>query len=211
MTERNNAQTDKPEAHKENLNVKLFRSSKSQKEKTGIVPSKQNVPSKSLERQFSFALNNHKYINDYIRFADQKAIFLFGITTAFLAFFFTHGLHKTCLKSIFAWTAVDVLYAAAILLLFISSIFSFWVMRPHLKSMKEKGFIYWETVIRHDTAAEYVESVCGLNDQSLLNEILDHHFRLSKVCQEKYHNLKLAIWLGGIAVLLSILVLIHSS
>src|SRR5262245_24721720 len=31
-----------------------------------------------------FILNNHRYINDYIRFADTKAVFLFGIYVALL-------------------------------------------------------------------------------------------------------------------------------
>lgn len=73
------------------------------------------VPSEPSSEAFSSHV--HNYINECIRFADQKAAFVFALAGGLLCYLFNNGVHKMWLKPPSSWNALDFLCFIAMVFL----------------------------------------------------------------------------------------------
>src|SRR5688572_20680649 len=71
------------------------------------------TPEKHLKDQLDFADDLHRYVQEYIRQADQKAAFFFAGSTALLTYLHSATLIKLWWKAPATWILVDVLSFAA--------------------------------------------------------------------------------------------------
>lgn len=155
-----------------------------------------------LKYQFDFALRAHSYVNDYIRFADQKAAFIFTISSGLLVFF----LQRIPLSVVSASAPSDKFFFGLMaVILSLSVVFSFFVVKPRLFPRKLSGLLFWESVANYGVPEAYVKTVTTSDGQTLLSEIIDHHFQLSCVCKRKYTYLAWSIFFLAGGVLLAML------
>lgn len=157
------------------------------------------------------ALRSHQYVNEFIKLADQKAAFVFALSTGTLALFYQDSIQLRFVKPLSNWTLLDGLYLIAVGLLVVSTFLAFLTVKPRLKPSKPSGLIFWESVASFDNANEYFKRILDLNQQGVLQELFDHHYRLSQVCKGKYDSLKASIFLGGVGIVLSVLLIVFGS
>lgn len=135
------------------------------------------------ESEHAFLLHVHTYINDYIRFADTKAVFILGATG---------GIMVWLLSKIDSIPADGPMWPTAILLipglpLGFSFTFAMQCVFPRLGSSKRKGLVFWESI--YNTGREqYLVQVQSLVDTETRREIAEHTWDLAQVALKKYSN-----------------------
>lgn len=154
----------------------------------------------------AFAEQTHGYISDYIKFADQKAAFVFTATTALLAFLYQAGASRRWLRPPWAWTFGDGLAFLAMLGLGMAALVSVVVIVPRLSGAR-RGFVFWESVAEFPSGADYTDAVLTLTAGELSRAKLEHCWELAGVCRRKYRVLGIAIWIGAFAVYTSVVYL----
>lgn len=171
----------------------------SNSEETEKVGVKQEV---LLAERLEYTKVVHEYVNEYIRFADTKAGFIFGLISASVGFLYSKAVMDTWTKScIFNWTFSDYIAFVGSMTLFVAGFASFWVVKPRLRPRKNGGLIFWETVASRVDANGYVGEVTSLTGGNMISEIVDHTYQLSKVAQFKYRWLNISILFTGISAL----------
>jgi hypothetical protein len=149
----------------------------------------------SLSAKATFANQTHDYLRDQIKFADQKAAFLFTASSAMLAVLYGKAFHEHWLaepsdpSSISSFVAMISLLAA--------SGFAASVVVPRRKG-SPRGFIFWGAVASYKSSAEYVAAVSSLTEVDLVTEKLHHCHELARIAQRKYGVLDRGLWLGSI-------------
>jgi hypothetical protein len=78
---------------------------------SGILPEEMSNAAlkKDHESRLKFAEETHQYVREYIRIADQKAIFFFAGSTALLAYLHNRGLTYRWVTQPTTWGFVDIL------------------------------------------------------------------------------------------------------
>lgn len=175
-----------------------------QEAKGPTIPS----PDQTIGFLLQFALRNHQYVNDFIKLADQKAAFVFTLSSGLLVLFYQISVFQRFTKSLAQWSLLDGLYFIAVALLVGSSFCAFWAVKPRLKPAKPSGLVFWESVASFADANEYLKRVLDLSISGVVQELLDHHYRLSHVCKRKYTFLNISILCGGVGVILSMVLMI---
>lgn len=163
--------------------------------------------SHDLGTLMQFALRGHTYVNDYIKFADQKAAFIVALCSGMLGLLYKSAAQAHFLKPLSQWQFIDLMTFLGFAILSISIILSFLVIKPQKKPKKNSGLLFWGTVSEIDSANDYLKQVLKLSNQGIADELLDHNYRLSKVCSDKYWFLDWAVITCAIGVILSIIVL----
>ena len=150
----------------------------------------------------------HSYTNEYIRFADQKAAFLFAIPSALLAAMYSFGYNKnlgfdrlTLLNATFYDTALGTLTLLSIAPLALCAVFSLCVIAPRLgrlprtflsvfskptSSTKHIGHIYWGDIIAHGTSTNYAAGMENRIADDLSRDVATHVYTLAQVAASKY-------------------------
>lgn len=59
------------------------------------------------EQAAAFSRHIHEYVREYIRLADQKAVFIFAFASALLAFLYQKDAHLTWYRPLGLWTALS--------------------------------------------------------------------------------------------------------
>lgn len=165
-------------------------------------------PKGAEDSQMQLALRAHTYVTEFIKLADQKAGFLFALSTGLLAIMYKNAAQIHFLKAVNTWSFPDFLYFVALLALISSAALSFLVVKPRTKIEKPSGLIFWQTVASFDSTQDYLNKALSLSKKEVLQELFYYHYRLSKTCDSKYDNLNAAIIVGIIGITLSIILLI---
>jgi hypothetical protein len=164
----------------------------------------------TAEWQLTFALEQNKYANEYIKFADQKAAIILGLITAGLAILESSGGHK-------AWTGqpfslVGVLTTLAFLINVLAGAFAALTLLPRLRTggSLQTTRIYWRDVAKLETPEKYAAAIMGSQREEIVRELLCHYQILSQICSRKYVMVTCAMWAGlvGIAVSLGVALLV---
>ena len=155
----------------------------------------------------------HGYINEYIRFADQKAGALIGVSSAVLGAMVWADLPGKFKPP--AGLFYQLLIAIAFIALFISFVLAWWAIYPGLLSLKSSAPetpdkpspIFFEE-IQGQTVESYVERTSLLSEEEWGNAAAKHCWQLSKVAHDKYYWIRLSarFWLVG-TVLACIMIL----
>lgn len=167
--------------------------------------SMEKVPD-TLGLQFSdyhlkFADFEEAYLSRYIQLADVKSGATFAIVSGLLVFLVDkRQLLQLVAHPQLSWTWFLAFLSGLLLLL--SSIFSFAVVFPRLRSGAQ-GIVFWKNVTARASGEEYARNILVMNSSEITLERLQHCFALAKVCGSKYWMLRIAMLFGSVGVILS--------
>lgn len=156
-----------------------------------------------------FAEENHQYIREYIRLADQKATFFFTGATALLAFLYRNGVSARWLKPLMSWNVLDVASFIAMFSLALSALSALWVVIPRTAGSK-RGYFFWGAIAEYESGRQYSDELATLTQATLIQTKVEHCFELARVCKSKYGVLRFALWLGAIGVTGALLVFLFT-
>ena len=129
----------------------------------------------------------HKYTNEYIRFADTKAAFIAGVSSALIGSLVASSLFDSCFKtSLCQWTKLRWAGAIGVLLLATSLGLCLAAIRPRLWNNTSVGFIFWGSITGHGSARRFTHAVHGLSEHERSSAISDHLFMLATIASRKY-------------------------
>ncbi len=155
----------------------------------------------------SFGFHVHKYVTEFICLADQKAAFVFALSTGLLCYGFTTNLHRMWLKGFQTWSALDFLCFVSMVMLAFGLLLSCWVIVPSLRK-SHRGFVFFGSISEYESATAYASDILGASSAQLCRAIVQHTYDISKVCAFKYWKLGLALWFSFIGVVAFVAVLL---
>jgi hypothetical protein len=139
----------------------------------------------------------HKYTNEYIRFADTKAAFIAGVSTALIGSLVASSLFNSCLRTTpWSWSKLQWTAAVGLSLLAISVGCSIAVIRPRLWNKVSVGYIFWGSIAGHVTAPNFTRAVQKLNQTERSCAISDHLFVLASIAKRKYGYVDRGLYFG---------------
>ena len=147
-----------------------------------------------------FVDETHAYVREYIRNADQKAIFFFGAASALIAYLSRVGASKHWLKLPTTWSLLDTATFIGMFGLAVSAILAIAVVIPRLPGSR-RGVLYFNAIAEFESAKEYSGAVLTQSGDSLLDEKAAHVHVLATICRRKYKVLRAAVWSGLVGVL----------
>lgn len=162
---------------------------------------------KTTEFQWKFAEETHQYVREYIRQADQKAVFFFAGATALIAFLYKANLVHTWVKLPTQWVFVDMLSFIATVGLAVSALSCLATVFPRLKGSK-RGHVFFGAVAEFESRKDYATDVLQRDIGELIEAKLCHVHDLAIVCGRKYSVLKIGQWSGAIGVTAMIVLLL---
>lgn len=163
------------------------------------------APSGDTATRERFAESTHQYIREYIRFADQKATFLFAGATALLAFLYKNKVSARWLKPVMQWNILDTVAFVTMTALALSVLLALFVVIPRTSGSR-RGFLFWEAIAEYDTGRQYSDDLRLLSAATLFQVKAEHCYDLARVCRAKYKMLRAAIWTGAIGLIASLFV-----
>jgi hypothetical protein len=175
--------------------------------------SEPSIKEDSVMQRREYLWKVHSYINDYIRFADTKATFCFGISSALIAALFASNSHEHFVYGISRQQGLMrslpvVISLCGCVLLGASILTAVAAIRPRLWVHSSKGFIFWESISRFSTPNEFAAAY-NIQTEIELNEGLSHHlYSIAKVCRRKYFWANASVWTVLIGGTLAVLALI---
>lgn len=167
----------------------------------------------SDDTQIEFAWNVHQYLNEYIRFGDQKAGAVLAWVSALLGICLTLGIPDFFTKV--GFTLIDIQAKATVLgvlsLLAVTFLCSAFLLAaksilPNLHSTQGKGMIFWENIRRYEKA-DYRDGYSALSSEQLLVQVTEHISDLSRVCHSKYFLLALSLYCALFGSVCTVLVI----
>jgi hypothetical protein len=157
----------------------------------------------------------HSYINEYIRFADQKAGALIGVGSAVIGAMVWADLPGKLKPP--SSLLNQLLIALAFILLFVSFAYAWGAIYPRLFSLKstapetpdEPSPIFFEE-IQAQSMGLYIEKATQMSEEAWGKAAAKHCWQLSKVANKKYSCIVLSarLWLVG-TLLACIMVLVN--
>ena len=127
-----------------------------------------------------FLWDVHKYTNDYIRFADTKAAFTAGVSTALIGAMVSSSVFDSSFRvTPGQWTTVLWIAFFGLLLLVTSLGLSIAAIRPRLWNNKSVGYIFWGSISGHGTAREFTHAVHSLSDRQRSEAVSEHLYVLA--------------------------------
>lgn len=157
----------------------------------------------------NFALETHEYICEYIKLADQKAIFYFSVCSTLLAFEHTQNWTAYWMKPLAAWSGIDVVYFLSMVTLAIAAVLFLMTVIPRLAGAP-RGLIFFRSIANFESATDYVSVIKGKTDAELIDEKLRHCYELSKVADGKYRALSKGLYIGSFGIIASLILLLIS-
>jgi hypothetical protein len=162
---------------------------------------------RDMQNRAQFAQEVHQYVREFIRFADQKAVFFFAGFTALLAFLYRNGMSERWLKPLMEWNIVDTLAFVAMFGLALSSFLSVAVVIPRTPGSR-RGYLFWEAIAEYPSGREYADDIMSKSPASLVLIKAEHCFHLALVCRAKYKALRISMWVGAIGLAAALIVLL---
>lgn len=139
----------------------------------------------------------HKYTNEYIRFADTKAAFTAGASTALIGSLVASSLFDSAFCTAPChWSKLQWMGMVALILLALSIGLSVAAIRPRLWNNRSVGFIFWGSIVGHETARNFAHAVQGLTRQEMMNSISEHLFVIATIAKRKYAYVDRSIYAG---------------
>jgi hypothetical protein len=141
----------------------------------------------------------HRYTNEYIRFADTKAAFIAGVSTALIGSLVGSSLFDSCFRTTLClWSKLQILGAVGLILLATSLALSIAAIRPRLWNNTSVGFIFWGSIIGHGSARHFAQALHGLSAKERSIAISDHLFVLAFIANRKFAYVDRALYAGVI-------------
>lgn len=161
---------------------------------------------KEQEIRLKYAEELHQYVREFIRQADQKATFYFAGSTALLAYLHKLGITNRWIANPKAWSLIDMFAFWATAGLILSTVACLATVMPRLKGSK-RGIIFFAAICEYENSRDYISEVMNQTPNSLCEAKLKHAYDLSEICKNKYDVLKWGQWIGGTAVIASLLLI----
>lgn len=121
---------------------------------------------------------HQSYLNEYIKFADAKALAIISINGFILNFNFSkHNIkfHNT----------EDIFNFVAFILLIITIILAAFAVYPRTNNRSEKGIIFWDN-INSMGEKEFIDKVKFEKEEELLEMMIQQNYFLAKTASMKY-------------------------
>lgn len=167
----------------------------------------------SAESTAEFLWNVHSYLNEYIRFADAKAVVVIAWASALFGALHSADAHHFLDPRTFTLTSPEFwlsLHGIGAFLGFALLTGSFTVavgsIIPRLWDGTKPGFIFWGNVLRYAGPADFYSAL--LNEPDLPRHLAEHIYTLARIATTKYSRIAWAIrlaFLGSIAAGLTVL------
>lgn len=151
----------------------------------------------------SFLAETNSYITQYIQGADQKAIFLFSIASAILAFLHQDGASEYWLRPLASWNLLSTITFTAMFSLASSIVISVSIVKPRLPG-SEKGLVSFLGIANYEGPHEYAADLARTSRLALLTEKARHCYILAAICRKKYILLTYAVILEAIGLTTSV-------
>jgi hypothetical protein len=136
-----------------------------------------------------FAKHHNSYLNDYIKFADAKALAIITINGLIIRILFNY-LTNNLVETKYFFTLISCI------LLLIAIFFAVLVVYPRTSAKNSKGLIFWENVSSMDKE-EYLTEVMQIKEEDLLEKVIEQNYFLSKTATMKYKVLRKGFWFSG--------------
>lgn len=139
-----------------------------------------------MKNKYDFIKHHHDYLNDYIKFADAKAL---GVITI-------NGLALNMIYRQLSDSMFDIKYLLLLLAFFLISIgiiLSACVLLPRTSEKNHKGIIFWENVISYKKN-EYVSEIYNISERTLIDKMVEQNYFLSSTATKKYSALRKAFF-----------------
>ncbi|KGX83132.1 Pycsar system effector family protein [Pontibacillus marinus] len=137
-----------------------------------------------------FSKIHHTYLNDYIKFADAKALALItinGLIIRVLFSYLTNNLMET--KYFFALTSC--------ILLLIAIFLAVLVVYPRTSDKNKKGLIFWENVSNMEKD-NFLSELKEIDENELLNKFNEQNYFLACTASKKYSILRKGFLFTGL-------------
>src|SRR5690349_12447933 len=138
------------------------------------------------KEKLDFLWNTHRYINDYIRLADAKAMGLLATFGAFLGIVVGR-------KPEFATDVHSLFVTVSVVSSAVAMGFAAYAVFPRTRG-DGQGMIYWQN-IQNQSVDGFLKATLTASETDRLTELTRHTHQLAKVAQQKYDLLQLAF--GG--------------
>lgn len=138
----------------------------------------------------------HQSLNHNIALADRKSSIVFTLASAVIVFALQHD--DPALRGQEGLLAQAV-WSGVLLVLTGSAVSAFAVVFPRIHRQRN-GFLFWSSVARHATAADYAGSVSGQSAIALDAAKFEHCYALARICEAKYRLLRLAMIMAGLGL-----------
>ncbi|WP_146045008.1 MULTISPECIES: Pycsar system effector family protein [Burkholderia] len=188
-----------------------------------ILPTPQpDVPSSSAEGKtqpigevaspptYKFAHESHEYMREYIRNADQKAIFYFSICSTLLGFEHIQSWAARWTKWPATWSMVDFISFVAMVGLALAAVCFLFAVVPRLGG-SPRGFIFFKSVANYSNADQYISDIVKRQESDLAAEKLRHCYELAKIATSKYAAIGVGLRIASVAILCSLFLLVSIS
>lgn len=175
----------------------------------GVGELKATGGEKLEEYHGAFAEFHEGYVRDYIGLADAKAGLAFALASGVLAYFLGNDQIRALLATPTCSFAFVICLLSTVLLT-VSAVFSFLVIAPRLSSPSNEGIVFFGAVAGRRNAIEYISDVAGFSSRDIIEARLKHCFDISRVCSQKYAQLRRAIWVGLPGLILALVAVFSS-
>lgn len=159
---------------------------------------------------YKFAHESHEYMREYIRNADQKAIFYFSICSALLAFEHIQSWVTRWTKSPLTWSIMDFASFVSMVGLAIAAALFLFAVVPRLGG-SPRGLIFFKSVANYSSADQYIADITRQKEADLTAEKLRHSYELAKIATSKYRVIGIGLGIAFVATLCSLLLLVSVS
>ncbi|WP_186013353.1 Pycsar system effector family protein [Burkholderia gladioli] len=159
---------------------------------------------------YKFAAESHDYMREYIRNADQKAIFYFTICSALLAFEHTQSWSLRWAKYPTTWGIVDLATFISMAGLALAAAAFLLTVIPRLNG-SPRGLIFFRSVANYGSSNDYISDIVTRSESDLASEKLRHCYELSKIASSKYTWIGYGLRIGAVALVCSLFLLVTVS
>ncbi|MBE2919861.1 hypothetical protein HPK02_13855 [Anoxybacillus flavithermus] len=144
--------------------------------------------------KWDFVKQHHSYLNDYIKFADAKALGVITINGLLVKLVFKY------LSNDFSETKHFLLLMGAILLL-LGIFFAIYMVFPRTGYSNDQGLIFWENVVAMNRE-NFINSVKEISEKELFEKLIEQNYFLAQTSSKKYSILRKAFVFSFIGYLL---------
>lgn len=151
----------------------------------------------------------NQYLNEHVRFSDTKAGSVIVLAGAMLSLLYGAGLHRTFAHApIGDWTLRTGAALVTYVLLGSAVMAAAWSMRPRMARNFPKGYVFWESILAHGSAAKFVLDLNRRTRQELLDHLALQLYAVSGICSTKFRWVGRAVALCLTGALLAAVVLV---
>jgi hypothetical protein len=151
------------------------------------------------ESHLDFTWKTHEYINNYVRFADQKAVFVVAWCSAIIGALYATHLHGAVFHS--HLSVMDISWSttcagAALTLMGVSFLSAAWAVIPRLPTKQRAGLVFWESILVHPNGELFANDLGQCDQNALARHLCVQVHTLAEVARKKYRWLTLSMWLA---------------